>query len=430
MMDRALVRESARRQVLRRRRAARPPAASPPTLPEAPAPPEDNAARALLERLGTTEWMQRRVEETCLVGHSLLLRRVHVTVTIAGTGKVALAPIGRFSKRSTRRERVFMVRDEEDRLVPALTSKERDHAVKDALAAATAGLVGPERRPFIESLIAAAVQAPNPQKAKEYVKELAEELKDDVGDLTEVFLTVMRDVAQQWLLLIPVSADSKTHQFSYEFLQTSDLEPNPKEKRSREIAARLGWLPTEITMRMSGMVLTPVFHGIFDAPEGLALVDSRVHGLPHKSAAPSTDGTTGPEAGEEAEGWGDATRHQVYLESEAPTGRPGVVIRLRPRRDGLVRNGSIVGLVISALLLAGAFFHSQLTEATKQADAATALLLAVPSFFLLDAARSSEHRFIANTLWPIRFVLLMTGLAAFLAAIFMLSSGDAGEACW
>jgi hypothetical protein len=365
--------------------------------------------------------MPRRVEEVCFAGHSLLIHRVDVTVSIAGMGQEAFVPIGRFLKGKTRRERVVRVQDEEGRLVPALIPRERDCAVAAALAAAAAGLVDPQSKSMIDSLIADAVREPDDNRVSEVIRKLKAELDNHARepadglptvtkDEIDMFLKLATTVAGQWLLLVPVCADGKSHQFTYEFLSPIDLGPDPEDEEERllEVAARLGWWPTRIVMRMGGMVLSPVSHAIFEAPDGLSLVDAWVH-------RPTVEPT---------KGWGDATRQHVYVESEAPTGQPKVFIRLRPRRDGLVRNGFIVGLLISGLLLAGAVFHEQLKHATAQADAATALLLAVPSFFLLDAARSVEHRFIARTLWPIQFLLLTTGLAAFLAAILMLGSDD------
>jgi hypothetical protein len=372
-------------------------------------------ALRLFKRLGDTTWTQRRVEEISVIGRRLVQRKVWVIVKPDpyGDEKLAFLPLSRFGKKAGALERVFQVRNGEDAIVPALVPVERDERVVKAILTVIQDLLPGQPRPWLElqQKLVAAVREPDRRKVGGHVEELRELLRDaDDKGVVDDSLIVLRILAEQRVLLVPVNVekDSQPRCFSFDYISSDTFQRSEDDRQFfARFAARMGWRPATFGFPVPGAGLTRLFQVVFRAPEGVAISESEI-----RSPAGRDRGA------------GDSTVHQVdhastgtaRLEEEAEA-----VFCLRPHRVGLLRNGLIASIIISIMLIAGAVLMEKVKNAAAQADAAVALLLAAPSFFLLQAVQSYEHRVVSSMLKGLRWMVVAVGLAAFFAAVLLVT---------
>jgi hypothetical protein len=378
----------------------------------------------LFERLRDTSWAQRRVEEISVTGRRAVQRQVWVIVNIhpdkaderKGNERTAFVPLNRFDKKLGVPERVFHVLDTGGTIVPALAPKDRDRRLAEALVAAVDELLSarPEswRKPLRQELRDVVFET-DQAKMTECLRSLESRLAeiDDCTERESGLFDVFRKVASQRLLLIPVKADGQSHCFFFEYISSKTLEKSRDDGRLFDrFTAHMGWRPVTFKFEVPGAALTPLFQVRFRAPEGVAISGSRI------------ESPAGCDHGD-----GDTTLHQVdHASGGARLEDAKAFFYLRPHRLGLLRNGLLACMIISAVLIAGAVFTLPLDNAAKQADAAAALLLAAPSFFLLQAVQSQEHAVVSSMLSGLRRALLAVGLAAFVAAVLLVTSKEPG----
>jgi len=255
------------------------------------------------------------------------------------------------------------------------------------------------------------VRQPDQEKVGGHVKRL-EELLRDVDDkrMAADLLTVFRTLAEQRFLLVPVKLEEngQPRSFSFEYISSDTFQLSEDDRLFARFAARMGWRPATFGFPVPGTGLTRLFQVVFRAPEGVAISESEIQSPARRDP-----------------GAGDSTVHQVdhvsagtaRLEKDAKA-----VFCLRPQRVGLLRNGLIASSIISIMLIAGALLMEKVRNAAAQADAAVALLLAAPSFFLLQAVQSYEHKVVSSMLKGLRWMVVSVGLAAFFAAVLLVTS--------
>jgi hypothetical protein len=404
-------------------------------MPSAPAQPHSTE---LLKRLGDRSWTKRRVEELSVIGRHLVLRKVTVVVEVTkdhadtnvGGKEIAYLPLNWYEKRPESQERVFEVVDEQQQVVPALIPQDCQRRVVDELMAAARGLVPELTEPAarLEAHLTDAVRADQPAFVYAYFRQLQAELEKRlararVSDETrarllkhkKALLTVVGTVAGYRLLLVPVPADGRPHWYSFEYVSSQRIERLRSGSGFARLAARMGWQPMVWEFGVPGAALTPLLHVLFRAPEGVAIGGSELVA----GACPDV-------------GKGDATMHQIDHTTQSCRRSTGAkaTFWLEPHRTGLLSNGLVASAIISALLVAGAVRHDLLQSVADKADAAAALLLAVPSFFLLQAVQSFEHRVVSSMLKGLRWTLLAVGLTALVAALLLVATEAPRSDLW
>lgn len=213
-------------------------------------------------------------------------------------------------------------------------------------------------------------------------------------------------VTRHRLLVVPVPADDQPHCFTFEYVSSQQFERLRSGRPFDRFAKRMGWRPMESEFEVPGAALTPLLHVVFRAPEGVAIGSSQLE--------------VGP--GSCDRGLGDPTMHQIdHRRSRRSSTGAKATFWLEPHRIGLPTNGLVASAIITAMLVAGAVRHDLLQGVAGQADAAAALLLAAPSFFLLQAVQSFEHRVVSSMLRGLRWTLLAVGLMALVAALLLVA---------
>ena len=387
-----------------------------------PPPVRTNLSRLFL-RLGDRNWTQRRVEELSVIGRRLVLRKVTVVVKVpkrdadatVGDRKIAYLPLNWYEKRSGTQERVFQVVDEQQLVVAALVPEEREKQVVRALMTAVDRLFpcepSQQRADLIEQL-KSAVRADDPACVRAHVRKFHRRLADlqpsnlaraELRKRRRALVTVVGTVTRHRLLLVPVPADNRPHWFSFEYASSQQFERLRDGSGLRRLARRMGWRPMIWEFGVPGAALTPLVHVVFRAPDGVAIRSAEL--------VVGRDRDTGQ---------GADTLYQIdHRSSLEPSRDARATVHLEPFRSGLLTNGLVASSIISALLLAGDARHDLLAGVAEKADAAAALLLAAPSFFLLHAVQSFEHQLVSSMLKGLRWTLLAVGLAAFLAALLL-----------
>jgi hypothetical protein len=399
----------------------------------------DRQALRLLERLDDPSWVLRRVEEVCVIGRRLVQRSVWVVVQVErcdadegdGDDATAFLPLNRFHKEPDAPERVFSVRDDQGAIVPVLVPAERDDRVVQALMAAVAEWVPKGDgvwRDQLASDLREAVAAAEPDDVRREVQKAQDRLRSHWNaknaDVIEQLSTVFETVAGLRLLLVPVPADGKPHSFSFDYTVEGDLQLATEAGPGGRFAARMGWRPESFTLAVPGAALSPLIQVVFRAPDGIAISKSKLTG--------HTEGPDGSMPVPPVRGTGDSTVHQV----DYAAGHSALLVdaeatfHLRPQRVGLLRNGLIASAIISFMLVVGAVLMERVGLAARQADAAAALLLTAPSFFLLQAVQSYEHKVVSSILQGLRWTLLIVGLTAFFAALLLVATAPLSHVLW
>jgi hypothetical protein len=218
--------------------------------------------------------------------------------------------------------------------------------------------------------------------------------------------TLARGLATQFMLLTPMPVDRlherRTLKFGYDDQYRPPAGLETGERTLVRTLEALGWKATQYEFEVPGIARAQRYQAEIIAPPTLQIVFSELRTYSERGGAATIVMRAG------------ATDSQVALQpaADVPAGSQGVVVvGFQADRVGLIRVAPLLGAFIFAILVIGKARLDKIHE-----DAAATLLLAVPTLFAALIVRPGEHALARRLLIGTRTLVLITGLATFVAA--------------
>lgn len=251
---------------------------------------------------------------------------------------------------------------------------------------------------------------------------------------SQVFRTVAQALAENYLAVLPLRADTADYRsvtFSYNERRERVFRRTTRSifLRSRTAAKRsIGWLPKRVWLLTPSVGQGGTYHLRLRTPEGLKVPNGGLIPL----AVDAHTGEAKPRAAIPARV--DRAEPHVYVR-DMPLASSGVAwFDVRARGRTVVRAAFMTALGTALLLGLGTLkVHDLVKPAHAGAvDAATALLLIVPSLAAAYVARSAEHLMVTSIVFGVRFLTLLSGFASFGAACVLAvgARGTVAQVAW
>lgn len=362
-------------------------------------------------------WVHRRVDELSFSNEDVVQRSMSIDFTIPSWAHDVLNPARRLSTSAVLvpltlvRKGVLAkvdVRDESDSSIPLLTRAQNGIVAEASLlAVAEAALQTPVpyevacdlKRVSIDPPTTAYVSRNRLLNEHEQPVE-SKEAREARTKLREVALyrTLVDSFVDRFLAIVILDlkrGDRRIITFSYEeLLLQNKIAPFLRSS----LALALGNRARRIAISASGAGQAESYHIETVAPAGLQ-ISSRIPFTSEHTAEPGRVGSY--------------DRSHLHFQGVKPREEVAVLYRLRPRPATIVRSAFMVSLLsFAALLYARLGIH----ELVKASDAAAAILVAIPGILSVAVSRSDDNAMTTDLLLPLRFVSILPGIFAFIAA--------------
>jgi hypothetical protein len=375
------------------------------------------------------EWVSRRVESVQFLGADLVRRRVSVAFVIPGATassdreKPVIAPIP-----LVLRDKSFLtsvsVWDESGAALPVFTRSECAFVAWSALVAGAESLNGATVSEDLQAelrLVAGEVKGPdlldelrsssasNSPREKAGLELQALQAGENGGGLSRV----TNDLAYNYLLLMQVGDTPGTRR-----IITVTFDVHSERQQRERLSLGLGFRPTEYRFDVPSVGDAASFHFELETPVELV----------HAGARLEVNSVEGERETREI----DKSNPRLHLHATCPGGAPCGPVRvgLRPPRQGFLRAVFFTGVFVTVLLALGALFSKRVSD--TRAEAALALLLAVPGTVIAFISRPGEHEVASRVLVGVRALVLVQSLLLYAAAITVATgvSGWALQGIW
>jgi hypothetical protein len=345
--------------------------------------------------LTSSEWIHRRVDSVELLDDRTARRRVSVDFTLprSSAARTRHAPLLLLRKQPLSN---FDLRDEDGRPVPLLTRRQTGKITTSILVRLADAIAG---TPLPGELIdaCAAIAQGSPAEASRAMRFIATDLQPEPlrerirRDVT--FRELATTLVASFPVIVPVRDGDERR-----ILKLAYDEPVAP---SRGVLSALGWWGFSMLVDLPYLSASGSHHLEVRQSPGLEHVDAVL-------VTRNPDGTR-------TRTWqpGPASATHFYA-GDAPRGSRGLaIVRMRTRREGLLRSGPVFAAA-TALALTGAWFALP-GIATKAADVGP-LLLAFPAVLAAFLASTGEHPIASRLLLGARTLVFASGLWSFLAA--------------
>jgi hypothetical protein len=368
------------------------------------------AASPLL--LNPARGIHRRVESIAFIDDRSVRRHVSVDFTLpdffltspyeSGPPPIHLAPLALLAKAPLRH---FDLIDEEGRSLPMLTRAQNSRVAAAVLIGNAGALLRTRHGRTLEREIAADLNAVATGSRDEAQRALNAVLRaDGAARVNRELLardprlrTLLGALADNFIVLAGIDGRSRrVVKFAYDEPLGESSQAFPK-----RLAEGLGWRPKEIVWRTPSVGYSASYHIEVEAPRDLEIVSAALviaDGRGRDTYIPS--GFSG-------------RRSHLYSEGMAQDAIGTTLVRLRPRRAGLIRAAALLGLLTAAILTAGAI---RVGKVDNDAAASITLLVVVPALLAAYLARPGEHELASTILAGVRAVVVFIGLLAVVAA--------------
>lgn len=225
---------------------------------------------------------------------------------------------------------------------------------------------------------------------------------------------LIHDLARSFMLMTPIDAKESTRRiikFEHD---------EPLQAETLDLLSSLGVRPSTYKFETPGIGFSQSYHLEVLAPRGLV-----VEGQSSRLEASLPDGLdTRPDAADM-----DSIAHVYASSLGAGIGEGGACIELRPAPTGLLRNVLWSTWFAFVLLFLGTVWTERVAALGDSADAAAALLLALPGLVLTYLSRPDEHELASRVLRGVR-VLSASGAVAVYTAAAAVVLGVSGWPLW
>jgi hypothetical protein len=190
----------------------------------------------------------------------------------------------------------------------------------------------------------------------------------------------------------------------------------PFSTRLDRLSGRFGWTPTPIRFAIPQVGFSESYHFEAQAPSGLEVIGVGLHE---------------PRSLEYAE-VRTAGRHNIvhlHIAGAPVDARTDVRVLFRATR-GLAMGACFASSLTAAVLVAAALAQGTVRGILNQADAAAAILLSALSIAAAVVARPGEHLIASRLLLGTRILVLTAGLAAYVAAVFIVAHSSERVLSW
>lgn len=374
----------------------------------------------LLQMFTTDEWIHRRVHTIRFVGEARAQRQVSVDLDVNAPGGLfedvcpgqVLVPLALIEKRVLHG---FDLRDEADASVPVCTASQNQWVAWSALCAAAeinlnADLTEDERLALWK---VASAEIETKASAKDCLLTHARLENLLREEQSRSFDRVLEEFASNFLLLAVVHPEPRRRVLKYRHDQFVN--------RWGKWSSRLGWAPWVLRVK-TGRLEGRSNHLEVRAPDGVQFARAPLFDVEEDAQLSARSKQTADVSHLHFSRKPDLSSKTLTRRTPSPFVYSGdVYFSLIANVRGLARGSLLVSWVVAFLVFCGAAWPdivASLQGPSGDADAATALLLAVLGALTLFVVRQREHAIVSEILLGLRIVVLIVGaFMPFLAAL-------------
>jgi hypothetical protein len=349
------------------------------------------------------QWIHRRVEQVSYLDQETIHRRITVDFDIPDLIRSLDAPIylpiAQFAKRKLVN---FDLRDADGTALAMLTA-EQNGCLSTALLLALAKLY--DEQPIdsiVERYIPILVQARSESEGELAWRRIFQK-GTSVGDYLRGrpgFVDVADNLLRNFILYLPVDAEEAG---ARRIVKMSFDDPRSNADVSG-LFARLGLRGVDDSFSVPLAGYCSSYHFELWAPPEMEVTSGRFFGT--HNTKPVHDSIPSP-------------THRAHFNLSGLDRSDGlVVVALRVRSRELLA-GTALFSVVNAVTLLFVLLRLHAFESDHGVDAVVGLLLVLPGILIGYIARPSEHEVLASFLTGLRGVALVSGLTAFLGALFL-----------
>jgi hypothetical protein len=173
----------------------------------------------------------------------------------------------------------------------------------------------------------------------------------------------------------------------------------------RTLPARLGWRSRSARIAVPLIADATSYHFEFEAPDGIEVESASLVAV-RGGRVTRTNRVTE-----------STSRAHLYVSGVTPGARGQALVQVRAVRNGLIRMAWAFSLFAFVLLFVAANWIERVQALESSADAAAAILLAVPGVVAAYIAKPGEHLMASQMLIGVRALALLSGLALYVEAV-------------
>lgn len=392
-----------------------------------------DAIPLILER---RRWIHRQVETLTFIDADRMRRHVSLDLTVpaqpsttdavASVAGVVYLPVALLRRRVMDD---FDMRDEQGAALPCLTVPQHNAIVQSMLSAvalgalAEAGIPSPKTDAKVKrtlNTLHEMIIEQSRQANMDWTKQansrsgLARHIMADL-----IARPLIEDLTTQFVLFVPLAAaagERRVLKFSLEVpierLPGQRRSERPHNAKMRPAITREVRIDTPIAGRAGSV------HVEVPAPDELVIASARLIELDRGEEHVLADIGRAP-----------VPIAHLHPKQVPERGRPvQLVVSFALRRDGLATAGALIAVTTSTLLATGLSLH--LADVSPRADAAGAVIVALPALYAPVLALSSTHRLVRSIVRTMRTLVLASAALSFAAAASLAATLPAHVRPW